>query len=98
MDRGHVEKVVIEVIVGIHADLEVECPKIDKKTRVKELEKFDSQLWPVAISRISEKLKVPIPLEELVFCDRDKNIRSIDEAVGALMEIIEKQPKQKASK
>lgn len=89
----------ISVLQQIQKRTGLACPPLDGgSVPPKELPKFDSTVWPVAITLVARKLNVDIPKEVHVFGEPGAPLLSIDESAALICKkALPKQPKQQAA-
>lgn len=100
MDTSLIHSTLVEVLQGIQATSELECPPLGGATKpIEELPKFDSKIWPVAIGMLGAKLGITIANDVNIFRQDDSCVAlTIDEIVAKVVALAEVQvaakPKQ----
>jgi hypothetical protein len=99
MDPATLKEKLIAVLGQIQADSRLECPPITGTTKpVDQIPKFDSKVWPVAITILSTEIGALIPADVNIFVDeRTKLSRSIDQTVAFVYELLKKQNEKEAA-
>lgn len=100
MTQQEAKDAMISVLQQIQKRQGLVCPPLDgASVPPKVLEKFDSTVWPVAITLIGRKLGVDIPKDVHIFGGEGHTpLNSIDESVALLCKkALPKQPKQQAA-
>jgi hypothetical protein len=102
MEPSEVKAKIVAVVQNIHKKLnpqDQEQPEVTGMTCPgSNLNKFDSKIWPVAISRIAKKLEVEIPDDEKLFGDSNGKMYTIDQITERVCALIKKQEKNKEAK
>jgi hypothetical protein len=99
MDGATLKEKLIAVLGQVQADSGLECPLLAGSTKpVDDIPKFDSKVWPVATTILSNEIGAPIPNDVNIFVDETtKMSRSIDEAVVFVCELLEKQTEKEVA-
>ena len=90
----------ISVLAQIQKRTGLACPPLGgSSVPPKELPKFDSTVWPVAITLVARKLGVDIPKDVHVFGgENGARLLTIDESAALICKkALPKQPKQQAA-
>jgi len=96
MDRETICNAIKSVIVEVQDMSGHDCPQIEGSTRpARDIEKFNSEIWPAATAMISEKIGKNIPPEENIFYD-EKTCEelTLDECVQRVIVIITKEEEE----
>jgi hypothetical protein len=82
----------IAILNQIQADSGLECPALTGATKpIGIIPKFDSKVWPVAITILAVEISAPIPNDVNIFFDEmTKQPRSIDETVAFVCGLLKK--------
>jgi hypothetical protein len=99
MDPATLKQKLIAVLSQIQADSHLECPPLTGTTKpVDHVPKFDSKIWPVATTILSNEIGTPIPNDVNIFVDETTKLpRSIDQTVAFVCEWLEKQSQREAA-
>jgi hypothetical protein len=99
MDPATLKEKLIAVLSQIQADSLLECPPLTGTTKpVDHIPKFDSKIWPVAITILSTEIGAPIPNDVNIFVDETTKLsRSIDQTVAFVCELLKKQSEKEAA-
>ena len=91
MTKDEVRGVLVKVLEIIQVNSGLPCPKLEKTLRpAKDLEKFDSKVWPVAIGMLSAELKIKIDDNINIFASKDGTVAyTIDEVTNLVCEVAE---------
>lgn len=87
MDASNVRDSLCEVISEIQTISGLDCPPLSGGTTpVGGVKDFSSEIWPIAISMLEEKIGVEIPDDENLFYDaKTKVALTIDQCVEKVM-------------
>lgn len=82
MNPGMVKEKLSAVLSHIQTESGLACPPLTGGTKpIRDIPKFDSKIWPVAITLLSMEINVLIPDDVNVFVNETTKVpRSIDEA------------------
>ncbi|HEY2051620.1 MAG TPA: hypothetical protein VGH03_19950 [Caulobacteraceae bacterium] len=100
MTRNEAKDALISVLTQIQKRTGLACPPLDgSSVPPKVLPKFDSTVWPVAITLVARKLNVVIPKDVHVFGgEHGARLLSIDESAALICKkALPKQPEQQAA-
>jgi hypothetical protein len=99
MDPATLKEKLIAVLGQIQADSGLECPPLTGATKpVDNIPKFDSKVWPVAITILSTEIGAAIPNDVNIFVDETTKLpRSIDETATFVCELLKKQTEKEAA-
>ena len=97
MSPDMLKKKLMVIIGQIQVNSGLECPSLTGTTKpLDDIPKFDSKIWPVATTILSDEINVPISNDVNIFVDETtKKPRSIDEIASFVNEIIESQAEAK---
>ena len=92
MDSTMVKERLIGVLADIQSASGLDCPRLTDDTKpVGDLPEFDSIVWPVATTLLSQEIATPIPNDANIFVDDlTKTPRSIDEAAKFVSQLLAK--------
>ncbi|MXW20562.1 MAG: hypothetical protein F4Z95_07135 [Gammaproteobacteria bacterium] len=92
MDSTMVKKKLIGVLADIQSASGLDCPRLTGDTKpVGDLPEFDSFVWPVATTLLSQEIATPIPNDVNIFVDNaTKTPKSIDEIAKFVSQLREK--------
>src|SRR5215468_7841627 len=92
MDPATLKEKLIAVLGQIQVDSGLECPPLTGATKpVGGIPKFDSKVWPVAITILATEIGVAIPNDVNIFVDETtKQSRSIDETAAFVCQLLKK--------
>ena len=92
MDPFVLKQKLIAILSQIQADSGLECPALTGATKpIGTIPKFDSKVWPVAITNLAVEISAPIPNDVNIFFDEmTKQPRSIDETVVFVCGLLKK--------
>jgi hypothetical protein len=90
METEVVKEKLIEVLKSIQSDSGYESDSINESTcPLKDLEGFDSKVWPYAIEELATELGVEIPNNVNIYVSKDgKHHLTINESASKVCEII----------
>lgn len=93
MEQDEVRNTLITVLEEIQRDSGLPCPPLTGALRpLDALPKFDSKVWPVAITILCTKIGRTIPNDVNIFVDSaTKRPRSIDETTAFVCELLANQ-------
>ncbi len=96
MNEQDVQMNLINVLQSIQSDCGYDTSQIQGNTcPLKDLEGFDSMLWPAAISMLSSTIGVTIPNCSNIFLSQDgKRPLTINESAAMVCEIISREENQ----
>jgi hypothetical protein len=99
MDPTVLKDKLIAVLRQIQTDSGLECPPLTGATKpVANIPKFDSKIWPVAITILAAEIGASIPNDVNIFFDETTKLpRSIDETAAFVCELLKKQGEKKAT-
>ena len=96
MDSATVKEKLIAVLGQIQADSDLKCPPLTGAIKpIEDLPKFDSKVWPVAITILAIEIDATIPNDENIFVDEKTKLpRSIDETATFVCDLLNGQSEQ----
>jgi hypothetical protein len=99
MDAATLKEKLIAVLGQIQADSGLECPPLTGTTKpVENIPRFDSKVWPVAITILSTEIGAAIPNDVNIFVDETTKLaRTIDETAAFVCELLKKQTEKEAA-
>jgi hypothetical protein len=99
MDPATLKEKLIAVLGQIQADSGLECPPLTGATKpVDHIPKFDSKVWPVATTILSNEIGASIPSDVNIFIDATTKLpRSIDETAAFVCELLKQQTEKEAA-
>ena len=91
MTKDQVGGALVKVLEIIQVNSGLPCPKLEKTLRpAKDLEKFDSKVWPVAIGMLSAELHIEIDDNINIFASKDgTEAYTIDEVTNLVCKVAE---------
>ncbi len=89
MDGPKIRGALCEVIAEIQSISGLDCPTLTGATKpARDVKGFVSEVWPIAISMLQDKINIEIPDDEnLFYDDKAKTALSIDECVEKILPI-----------
>ena len=98
MDPTALKRKLIAVLSQIQTDSGLECPPLTGVTiPVENLPKFDSKVWPVAITILATEIGATIPNDVNIFVDETTKFPlSIDETAIFVCDLLMQQSKPEA--
>jgi hypothetical protein len=99
MDAATLKVKLIAVLSQIQSDSGLECPPLTGAIKpVDSIPKFDSKVWPVATTILSNEIGAAIPNDVNIFVDDITKLPlSIDETVALVCELLKKQAEKEAA-
>jgi hypothetical protein len=99
VDFTTLKEKLIGVLSQIQTDSGLECPPLTGTTKpVESLPKFDSKVWPVATTILSNEINATIPNDVNIFIDEATKLpRSIDETAAFVSELLKRQSQKDAA-
>ena len=93
MDSNLLREKLVAILAQIQTDSGLECPPLTGETKpVEDIPKFDSKVWPVAISNLAEEIGAHIDKGVNIFSDKKtKSNRTIDEIVDFVGQLLKDQ-------
>jgi hypothetical protein len=93
MDAITLKEKLIAVLGQIQADSGLECPPLTGATKpIDSIPKFDSKIWPVAITILSTEIGAPIPNDVNIFIDETTKLSfTIDQTAAFVCQLLKKQ-------
>lgn len=93
MNAEQIQETLMEVLEGIQAASDLECPPLDGGTKpIDDLPDFDSKIWPVAIGMLSAKLGIEIGNDVNIFRQNEStDALTIDEIVAKVAALADEQ-------
>lgn len=86
MKRDDVKQKLVKVLTTIQTNSGLPCPPIDGALRpAKQLEKFDSKVWPAAIGMLSAELAFEIDDDINIFASEDGTVAHTIEQIADLI-------------
>jgi hypothetical protein len=91
-----VREKLIAVLVQIQADSGLECPTLTGVTKpVRDIPKFNSKVWPVAMTILATEIGASIPNDVNIFIhEQTKLPRTIDDTAAFVCDLIKKPSKR----
>lgn len=92
MDEPTIRAALCEVITEIQTISGLDCPSLSGSTKpARDVKGFVSEVWPIAISMLQDKISVEIAEDEnLFYDDKTRKALSIDECVQKVLPLIQK--------
>ncbi len=99
MDAATLKVKLIAVLSQIQSDSGLECPPLTGAIKpVDSIPRFDSKVWPVATTILSNEIGAAIPNDVNIFVDDITKLPlSIDETVALVCELLKKQAEKEAA-
>jgi hypothetical protein len=99
MDLATVKEKLIALLGQIQADSGLECPILTGATKpIESIPKFDSKVWPVAITILATQIGAKIPNDVNIFVDATtKQPCSVDETAAFVCDLLKKQSEKEAA-
>lgn len=93
MDAGKIREELCAVITEVQEISGLDCPSLSGKTRpARDVKDFTSEVWPIAISMLEDRIDIEIPDDEnLFYDDKTRLVLSIDQCVQKVMSLPTKQ-------
>ena len=93
MDAAFVKDKLGAILQEIQSDSGLECPPLLGTTKpIGSIPRFDSKIWPVAISILSTEIGTSIPNDVNIFVDEKTKLpRSMDEIAAFVCSLMKKQ-------
>ena len=94
MDAAQIRDQLFAVIAEVQEISGLECPVLNGNIRpARDVKDFTSEVWPVAIAMLEERIDIQIPEDEnLFYDDKAKTALSIDQCVQKVLSLHQKGP------
>ena len=99
MDSATLKEKLIAVLGQIQIDSNLECPALTGSTKpVENLPKFDSKVWPVAMTILATEIGATIPNDVNIFVDETTKLPwTIDETAAFVCELLKTRNEKEAA-